>query len=256
GRRVDAVITAVRRASEAAAWIAEERPRNHPADARLVEQCACDFAYAIEPLQTESFFVSGDLKDAVRRGVADRLAAAYVRFAQLLDDLRARSVSLAEHAMQTRRGAQRIDQLGCEARLFLREIAPFESHGGARDLPMAGLRVLARGYFGGGARATMRPRIRAQADGRVAGCDATALCDAERRQVGDAQGAASQARSIAPAGGAALRDVSQRGRALVAERCCVGRSAHAEGIEHKQERPAHAACSARSKREPPLCAGA
>src|SRR5579863_1795931 len=69
-----------------------ERSRDHTAHTVLaLEHFARDTAHSIEFVDRDHIFVGGYLEYAVSRGVDNGLSALDVLFAELLDDLRARS---------------------------------------------------------------------------------------------------------------------------------------------------------------------
>ena len=78
---------------------ADERPRDHPADAEAEpDQLEGDLADAIQLGHRDDVFVRGDLKHAVGRRVDDRPAGAHVLGAELVDDRRAGRGLVAERA--------------------------------------------------------------------------------------------------------------------------------------------------------------
>src|SRR5262249_31786075 len=77
----------------------DERARNHAAHSVLPrEDLAGDATRAVELVQRNRLFVSGDLEDRVRARVDDPLAGALMLFAELLDDLCSARRPVAEHA--------------------------------------------------------------------------------------------------------------------------------------------------------------
>ena len=97
-RRRHGVVAAVGGAAEIAARLADEGPRDHPADVERIDEPAGDLADLVEPLEAEGALMRGDLEDRVGRGVADRLAGPDVLLAELGDDLGARGMLVAEDA--------------------------------------------------------------------------------------------------------------------------------------------------------------
>ena len=70
------------------------------------------------------FFVSGNLKTAVGRGVADGTSGLQVLFSQFLNDDGAGSRFVAEDAVKTGFGADAGNQAGRERRVSRRKVSP------------------------------------------------------------------------------------------------------------------------------------
>ena len=58
---------------------------------RAIQQFSSDFAHAIQVGNRNHIFMRGDLKDAVARGVHDRLARSNMLFTKLFDNFRSGS---------------------------------------------------------------------------------------------------------------------------------------------------------------------
>src|SRR6266511_2991914 len=91
--------------------------------------------------------MSSDLKNAVRRGVADRLAGTDVLFTELGNDRCPRRMSVAEDSRQFGALAQLFDQLSRKTRDSGRKIPPLERDRHAGEFPMPGRSILALRYF-------------------------------------------------------------------------------------------------------------
>ncbi len=101
-RRRHGVVVPVGGALEGLRRLADERPRDHPADVERVAESPRDLADLVEPVEAEVRLVRRDLEDRIGRRVADRLARSDVLLAELLDDRHARGVLVAEDARQFR----------------------------------------------------------------------------------------------------------------------------------------------------------
>ncbi len=112
---------------------------------KRIAELSGDLADLVEPLQPEMLLVRADLEDGILRGVADRLARADVLLAELLDDVGAGGMLVAQNAGELRLRDQRVGEVLRKGRNRVWEIAPFERDRQAGKLPMAGLRVLALG---------------------------------------------------------------------------------------------------------------
>ena len=99
GRR-DGVVAPVGGALEGRGGLADERPRDDPADIQRIDQLAHDLAELIKPLEAEMGLVRGDLEDRIGGCVADRLAGPDVLLAEPLDDLGSRRMAVAQDAGQ------------------------------------------------------------------------------------------------------------------------------------------------------------
>ena len=81
------------------AGLADEGPRDHASDfVRPAQNLARGLAHLVQLEQRNHFFMRGDLKDAVGRGVDDRRAGPHVLLAELLDDFGAGGGEIAERA--------------------------------------------------------------------------------------------------------------------------------------------------------------
>ena len=119
-RRRDGEVLAVAGALELAGLLADERPGDDAADAQRVAELSADPADLVEPLQPEMLFVSADLQDGIGGGVADRLAGADVLLAELLDDVGAGGMPVAENAGKLRlaRSARSVRSFGKAGTVF------------------------------------------------------------------------------------------------------------------------------------------
>ncbi len=136
-------ILAVAGARETACGGADERARDDAADPVLVAERARDPAQIVKPLEPKSFLVGGDLQDAIDGGVDDRLSGPHMLGAEFVDDGGSGGVLVAEDPGKLRLSDQGLRQDGRKGWMGVREIAPVEGDRHARDLPMAGRRVLA-----------------------------------------------------------------------------------------------------------------
>ena len=116
-----------------------------------VQQRAGDGAHLVDALEPEALFVRGDLEHGVGRGVDDAIAGCDMLIAQLLDNLRARRVAVAEEPRKARAPHEHVRQLCREARGFAGKLALVEFHGDARHLRMSARRVFAGARLAGGA---------------------------------------------------------------------------------------------------------
>ena len=106
-RRRHGDVLAVAGALELAALLADEGPRDDAADAKRIAELSADPADLVEPLQPEMLFVRADLKNGIGGGVADRLAGPDVLLAELVDDVGAGGVAVAQNAGKLCLGDQR-----------------------------------------------------------------------------------------------------------------------------------------------------
>ena len=138
---------AITGAGKGARLVADKRAGDDPADVVAAggQRLAGQLAQGIETLQAEGLLMAGDLKHRIGRGVEDGLAAAHVLLAQLIEDLGAGRVTVAQKTWQLGATDQRLQQLGRKAVLVSGEVAPIEEHGRARHLPVARRGILARG---------------------------------------------------------------------------------------------------------------
>ena len=74
---------AVAGAGEITAFCAAERTRNNAADMIFINQFTGYFTELVQSLQTECFFMAGNLENTVGRGIEDRFAGFYMLFAKL-----------------------------------------------------------------------------------------------------------------------------------------------------------------------------
>src|SRR5579883_765396 len=154
-------------------------------------------------------------------------------FAELLDDLRARSMLVAENAGQARFPDQRLGQTGREGGDFFREIAPFEPYRRAGDLPMAGGRILAERRLD--AIAPMADRLAlAEARWLAPGRGRHGAAEAEPIEMRQGKRPAAQPLAVAFASGAGFGDMAERVGAVVAIRRRVLRAAAADGIKYDE----------------------
>src|SRR5437660_6510347 len=83
--------------------LTQEGTRDYPANFMLASQnVPRRFADFIKSFERNHFFMRGDLKHRVCRGVNDRLAGLYMFFAQLLNDLSAACRNVAEDSRHLR----------------------------------------------------------------------------------------------------------------------------------------------------------
>src|SRR5690606_19648962 len=184
----------------------------------------------------------GDLKHAVRRGVADRPVGAQVFLAELRDDRSAGGVLITEDASNSSLRAQRFNDLRRKGWLGTWEVGPLEIDRGAGDLPVAGLRILARRNLGRTPGSTANP-VREIEGGRYASARASAcFAETERTQIRNVERAEPDARAVGIEASAPFRDMPQRIATFIAERRGIGGPAHAERIQHDENRAAHANC--------------
>ncbi len=238
GRR-DGEVLPVGRALERAAALADEGAGDDAADHQRIDDTAADAAEVVEPLQSEMRLVRGDLQHAVDRGVEDRLAGADALLAEILDDRRSRSVTIAEDAGQSALADDRSADLGRKARLRVREVAPFERDGATGDLPMAGWRVLALGCLGRSAGDSARG-LRREAGRELPRGGKTRGAEPERIEVRQRQRSLPETSPVAAPRGAGGRDMAERVRSRVAIGCRIRRSADAEAVEHDDDGARHA----------------
>ena len=210
-----------------------------PADPVGVADLAGDPTELVEPIQPERLLVSGDLEDAVGRGVADRLARPDVLCPETLDDRDTGGVAITEDTGEFAPFDQHLDEGSGEGRHPVGKVAPILGDGGARDLPMAGGCVLAgRGLDG----MSVGPIDRT--GWLEPGRDAAARplggeTEAETRQIRQREGAGSKARAITRPGGTGFRDMAERVRPLVAVAGSVRPSADADRIEDDEKDARH-----------------
>ena len=229
-RRRHGVIVAVAGAAVGAVR-AQEGARDHAANVVRLDQLERRFAYRVQALEAEVFFVRGDLHHRVARRVDDHFAGGDMRVAVQVDDVGAGGVTVAEKARQLGDRLQLLGQLKRHRRRCARKIAPVEQHRHAGDFPVAALGVLAgRALVGGavGSGKTVAPRKarRPFATGAVG-----SRCEAEALEVRQNQRPAIVG---CPAG-----DVAERVGAGVAEFVGVGRRAQAKGIKQEDECAGH-----------------
>src|SRR6185295_3453855 len=91
-------VAAVGGAGEIMGVAADEGARDQAADIEGIAEPAGDGAQIIEAFEAEGGLMGSDLKDRIRRGVADRLAGPDVFLAELGDDRRPRGMLVAEDA--------------------------------------------------------------------------------------------------------------------------------------------------------------
>src|SRR5207249_908476 len=116
----------------------DERPRDHaPHTMRPIQQFPSNFAYAVKLRDWDDFFMRGDLKHTVARGIHDRLARSNVLFAQFLDDLRAGS-GLVSNGSSANLLFKLLDQFLRES-IFVNRERLLEPH--ARHFPVSCRRV-------------------------------------------------------------------------------------------------------------------
>ncbi|MCY1242890.1 hypothetical protein D9M72_558830 [compost metagenome] len=151
-----------------------------------------------------------DLEDRVRRGVADRLAAAHVLLAVAGDDVGAGSMAIAEDAGNVAFAADGFDELGRKGIAFSRKVTPIEHDRRAADFPVPGGRVLAARDFAGGAKGTIDPIGHRHALGNRAVGELCCVNKAKGGHVRQIERPFSQTNPICGAGGAELGDVSER----------------------------------------------
>src|SRR3954452_24257804 len=92
--------------------------------------------------------MSGNLKNAVSRGVADGFSRPDVFLSKLRDDFRAGRMTIAENPRQLCACAKLGDDLRRERGLRVGKIMPVLRHRRARDFPVARRRIFAGGNFG------------------------------------------------------------------------------------------------------------
>jgi hypothetical protein len=141
--------------------IADERARDHPADAQFIAQGSRRATDRVEPLEPERLLVRGDLPDAVGARVENRLAAAHVLRAERGDDLGPAGRAIPEHPRQVVLRRPTRDDL---RRKTLRKRGERRGQDDARHLPMPRGRVLARGALRGASERADRLARRAAAD--------------------------------------------------------------------------------------------
>src|SRR5207237_8200848 len=97
------------------AGCADERPRDHPADAEpFSDNLVCDLARAIELRDWNDVFMRRDLEHAVSRRVDDERPGAHVLGAELVEDDRSRCRLVAEDRASRPRGKV-CQHLACKA---------------------------------------------------------------------------------------------------------------------------------------------
>jgi hypothetical protein len=234
-------------ALERARLLAEERPRDHPRDIQRLQQGLRRCAHPVKPLQPEMRLMRRDLKDRIRRGVADRLQAPDMLFAILLDDLGARGMAVPQDAGKIAVGDQARDEIFREAGQGLRKIAPVERHRAAGDLPMPARRILAHGNFRGAAIGAGKPVAR-QSLRHAPGADLRGFAQTEPREIGQLQAALARSGQVRLPRGAGLGNMPQGIRPLIAEPRRIRGGAKAEGIHHQNDRPSrHSSSLTRSR---------
>src|SRR5437660_2313647 len=121
--------------------LTQEGTRDYPANFMLASQnVPRRFADFIKSFERNHFFMRGDLKHRVCRGVNDRLAGLYMFFAQLLNDLSAACRNVAENSRHLRLLDELIDDRLWKAVGIGRKRALQNDAG---HLPVTGSRVLA-----------------------------------------------------------------------------------------------------------------
>ena len=205
---------------------------------KRIAEAARDAAELVEPLEPEGLLMRGDLEHGIGRGVADRLPRPQVLLAELLDDVGARGVPVAEDARKPALGDQRCGQRLRKGGDRLREIAPVEIDRRAGDLPMAGGRVLAARRLDPIAPLAAGSRQR-EARRRPPGRGHHRVAEAERVETRKAERPAPQAVAIASAERAGLGDMAERVGAFVAVSRGVVRAAAADRIEHDDDGAGH-----------------
>src|SRR6185437_11835423 len=232
-RRRHGEIAAAGGAAEGAGH-ADKGPRDDAPNAIGLDQLAGDAADRVEALEAECLLVPGDLEDAVGRGVGDRLPGGEMLGAELVDDRRARGVTVAEEARQLRPLHQPFRESRGKARHGAREIAPVESDGYAGHFPMSARRVLAAAGFRGVA-PSADGRGRGEAGGPRAGALAGGGGEPKPRQIGQTQFATTGH----AAAGAVRGDVTEGigARIAIVDRIAAG--ADAERIEDQDKGSRH-----------------
>src|SRR5208282_2917677 len=237
GRR-NGKILAVGGADELLRRRSDKGARDDAADVERIAEAARNAAETVKPFEPEGVLVRGDLQHGVRRGVADGLQRAEVLLAELLDDDRARGVTIAQNAGKPafvdQCGGERLGEGGNS----FREIAPVEVDRGSGDLKVAGGRILAaRGLDS----VTPLPAraIHGEAGRRTAGRGLDRVAEAERVEAWKAERPAPQPVPIAEAKRAGLGDMAERVGALVAVSPGVFRAAAADRVEHDDDGAGH-----------------
>ena len=181
--------------------------------------------------------MAGDLKHRIGRGVEDGLAAAHVLLAQLIEDLGAGRVTVAQKTWQLGATDQRLQQLGRKAVLVSGEVAPIEEHGRARHLPVARRGILARGDLLGIAIGGLRHHAGIEPGRELATGPGAGVGQTQAGKIGDLQ--RSLALDIGATGGALGGDMAQGVGPDIAEAIGIGRRTNAQRVEHQNKGTFH-----------------
>ena len=127
--------------------LAHKGTGDHPPDLEPgpIQLGAHQLTEGIEALQTKVLLVTGDLEHRIGRGVDNGRASADMLLPQPIQYLGARGVTVAQQAGQRRLRHHTIQQILGKTRYRLGEIVPVKEYRAARQLPVAGGSILARG---------------------------------------------------------------------------------------------------------------
>lgn len=131
---------------EVTGFVADKRTSDNTTDivAAVGQLFTGDFAQFVEFIQTESFFMAGNLEHGVSGGIENRLAGFHVLFAQLIQNDRTGRVAVTEVTRQISAFDQFIQQLLREAVFVIGEISPLKQNRDTGNFP-----VTRRGIFTG-----------------------------------------------------------------------------------------------------------
>src|SRR5689334_18992252 len=218
---------------------ADERARDHAADVERVDEAPRDTAHLVQSPEPERLFMSCDLKDAVRGGIANRLAGFHMYRTELADDLGPGSVAIAENPGQFRLSAKCIDKRWRKRRFCFWEVSPVEPDRHARDFPMAGGGILASRLLAGATETTEQCGPIVQTGRIASGGEMAGLPEAKRGEVGQPQQPLTMRVVRLPAR-ASLGDMADRIGAFVAIARRVRCRADPDRI-HDEDHGAHSA---------------
>ena len=194
-------------------------------------------AKGVEALKTKVLLMAGDLEYRIGRGVDNGRTGANMLLAQPIQHLCARGVAIAQHAGQRPLAHQSRQQFGRKTLYRLGKVVPVKQHGTARQHPVPGRGVLARGDLGGAAIGRHRLAIGLQPGGKLTPCGHHGVAQTEADQMGDLKRPLTPA--LRPARRALGGDMPQGVGSLVAKAGGIGSTANPQGVEHQNDSAGH-----------------